>query len=546
MEFSSTQIRRRGATDFLTSYEHNCILQDSIPLKLVHTSYQSNCLCLDVAKIRQSDWTPLLNSISTAKTIQKIRFSSSWLNTRPVPVIHQDTQAIQVQIAHCLKKLFAKTNDVNELSFEHILFKGSSMTALGESLLGQHCNLASLSLRDCGIGDLGYSRLQNFLRGNTLLRTLDISACDLSAVAMSMIVDTLKSQFMMGHGKNWEDNLRYGTTGGERSTPSYSSGIKVVKLNDNHRLGESIVALLSAISCDDVRCLEKVELRNCDIHSSREIDHALQDLIEQVPDKLSVFDVRQNPMLDNDTSRALVQLLMSKLIENHPEIEYENLRSSPREPPRPKLVTSKIIGKVQKQHNSTYNIKDLVNEIDNLPVPLPSGTTNFVPYQTAARSLNRKLNEVCPNSTETASDHSSDSDLELDDVEYRDLPNSNNGTPKKKEKTKINWESLYHEERSKRLEQEGKSKNLEDKFRLMSKRITEMESLVIVKGEQLRVLHEEQLGHVLVEECFLETIESTFSKFQGFLRKLDNLGISEINDLPDFRNLMNLTQPDSE
>ena len=67
------------------------------------------------------------------------------------------------------------------------------------------------------------------------------------------------------------------------------------------RIGSSVVALFSSISEDDIRCLERVELRNCGIPSNREVDYALRELIENIPQKLSVFDLRQNPILDNDT-----------------------------------------------------------------------------------------------------------------------------------------------------------------------------------------------------------------------------------------------------
>ena len=54
-----------------------------------------------------------------------------------------------------------------------------------------------------------------------------------------------------------------------------------------------------------------------------------------------------------------------------------------------------------------------------------------------------------------------------------------------------------------------------DKFQLMSKRMTEMEEIVSAKNTEIRHLKEDQIGHVLVEENFLENIEATFSKFQG-------------------------------
>ncbi|CAG5102409.1 Oidioi.mRNA.OKI2018_I69.chr1.g287.t1.cds [Oikopleura dioica] len=508
MEFSSTRIRKRGVTDFLTSYEHNCILQDTIPLKLVKDSYQSNCLALDVSKLRYEDWSPLLNSLATAKTIQKIRFSSSWLNSKPVPVIHQEAAQIQTQIANSLKKLFSKKNDLNELSFEHFPIKGASMTALGEALLGQFCEISSLSLRDCSIGDLGYSRLQNFLRGNSILRKLDVSSCDLSAVAMSMIVDTLKSQFMMGHGKNWEENLREE----ERNVSS--------------TIGSSVVALFSSISEDDIRCLERVELRNCGIPSNREVDYALRELIENVPQKLSVFDLRQNPILDNDTSRALVQLLMATLIENHPNDDYESLTGSrtsfsPKNNNNNKIASAKI--------NTNLKPRNLSATYEVIPVP-------------SAKQSKRKpsaAHKKFPNSAETGSDSDLSDDFELEDMEFIDLPGSSSSSPNKAEKT--DWEKLYNEEKEKRKDEERKNKLLQDKFQLMSKRMTEMEEIVSAKNTEIRHLKEDQIGHVLVDENFLENIEATFSKFQGFLQRLNNLGISEIQNLPDFQNLIELT-----
>jgi len=51
----------------------------------------------------------------------------------------------------------------------------------------------------------------------------------------------------------------------------------------------------------------------------------------------------------------------------------------------------------------------------------------------------------------------------------------------------------------------------------MSKRMTEMEQILTAKNTEIQHLKEDELGHVLVEENFLENIEATFSKFQGIL-----------------------------
>ena len=52
--FSSTEIRRRGLTDFLTSYEQCCVLHNSIPLKIVTSSFCNNCLSIDASKVKNN------------------------------------------------------------------------------------------------------------------------------------------------------------------------------------------------------------------------------------------------------------------------------------------------------------------------------------------------------------------------------------------------------------------------------------------------------------------------------------------------------------
>jgi len=340
-----------------------------------------------------------------------------------------------------------------------------------------------------------------------------------------MIVDTLKSQFMMGHGKNWEENLREEHS---RNTVknSYFSGLQTIKMNKNPRIGSSVVALFSSISEDDIRCLERVELRNCGIPSNREVDYALQELIENIPENLAVFDLRQNSLLDSDTSRALVQLLMATLIENHPNDDYASLTGS-----RASFSTNNNYKIASAKVNTNLKTKNLSTTYD---IPAPSAQSERKPAKTAARHF--------PNSAETASNSDSSDDFELDDMEFIDLPGSRGSSPIKAEKK--DWERLYNEEKMKRKEDEKANQLVKDKFKLMSKRMTEMEQILTAKNTEIQHLKEDELGHVLVEENFLENIEATFSKFQGFLRRLNNLGISEIQNLPDFKNLIELTSPE--
>lgn len=66
-----------------------------------------------------------------------------------------------------------------------------------------------------------------------------------------------------------------------------------------------MIALLGAIIYDDIRCLERLELRKCSITSSAEFDSCLEDMLERMPTSLAVLDFRQNPIMENDSSRSL-------------------------------------------------------------------------------------------------------------------------------------------------------------------------------------------------------------------------------------------------
>ena len=68
--FKSTDIRHRAKTDFLTSYEHNCALRNSLPVKYVLSGIGGDTLIADVSKIRSADWAPLLQEGSKSIKVQ--------------------------------------------------------------------------------------------------------------------------------------------------------------------------------------------------------------------------------------------------------------------------------------------------------------------------------------------------------------------------------------------------------------------------------------------------------------------------------------------
>jgi hypothetical protein len=135
-------------------------------------------------------------------------------------------------------------------------------------------------------------------------------------------------------------------------------------------------------------------------------------LIEKAPKSLALLDFRENPLLENENSRNLVQFLMSKLFASNPNTEYEILKSlSPRET-KPRHRTRAKSPQSRKSQKS-ISMAELTMAMDNLPKKVSAGKVGYVPWRTAGKSVERKTKLVTKKfgvgSTET---QDSDSDPE--------------------------------------------------------------------------------------------------------------------------------------
>jgi hypothetical protein len=129
------------------------------------------------------------------------------------------------------------------------------VTELGNAFENKYCNLRSISLRGCEIGDLGFSKIYRFLKSKCI-PNINLSNCDLSPVSMTMIIEALKSQFNRGQSQFWIENLRKSD---QEIDQSKCAGIKTLKLNENSRLSDAVIPLLTAIIYDDLRSIERIE-----------------------------------------------------------------------------------------------------------------------------------------------------------------------------------------------------------------------------------------------------------------------------------------------
>ena len=82
------------------------------------------------------------------------------------------------------------------------------MSNLAFALEKDFCNLRVLSLSSSKMGDLGLSKIQKYLKNTETIERLDLSGCDLSPVATTIVIDMLKTRMLKGTGYFWTENLR--------------------------------------------------------------------------------------------------------------------------------------------------------------------------------------------------------------------------------------------------------------------------------------------------------------------------------------------------
>ena len=71
--FTSTDIRQKGVTDFLTAYQQNCALNGSIPIKPILNGIGGTALFIDISKVKFlltkkiQNGSPIQNSDSSSR-----------------------------------------------------------------------------------------------------------------------------------------------------------------------------------------------------------------------------------------------------------------------------------------------------------------------------------------------------------------------------------------------------------------------------------------------------------------------------------------------
>merc|ERR1719259_48834 len=106
------------------------------------------------------------------------------------------------------------------------------------------------------------------------------------------------------------------------------------------------------------------------------MNQALTGILQEPPELLETFDIRQNPVLQTMESKTLIQLLMTKLLTSHPNAEYLDLsgvsetdlgatKTISKKVQRKKKVLNVPKGLKTDESDGDFNIDDQYQELPN-------------------------------------------------------------------------------------------------------------------------------------------------------------------------------------
>lgn len=74
----TVQIQCRDAQDFEAYYDYVCAMQDSAPLPAVKANLSQGMLDFNGDRLKLTDWTPILNSLTINKQLQHVAVRSCY------------------------------------------------------------------------------------------------------------------------------------------------------------------------------------------------------------------------------------------------------------------------------------------------------------------------------------------------------------------------------------------------------------------------------------------------------------------------------------
>ncbi|ELT88150.1 hypothetical protein CAPTEDRAFT_222075 [Capitella teleta] len=554
----SVAVRQQGAFHFETHYDNLCALQASCPLAAVKARLPEGVLDVNGDRIRATDWMPIVNSLRINKTLDLVAIRSFYQNTlddhekngtkmrTKAPSIR--SKEITFRICKSLKECLVGTPTLSCIELQGLPLRERDLQALARGI-AKNATLKHISLESSSVGNDGLEILCKGVKNSKSLTSLNFSACGLSWKGAETLAKIIKHQAIKRHNEAWQDSLRY-----RRPDLDRMSGIRRITINCNTMIGDQGALALAEALKDDL-WLKALDLQQCGL-----TDVGSKALLEVLKynTAIVVMDLRQNPMIDQELLRSIMEQVMINC--NGQDTEYKWILAQPlhsedesmHKSPSPRARSKKRTKTLQNSFGKKTSIKisPSVRRSKSTPSrPSSQAAQNSepvkpgpgMPWRTAMRanryrgyppeSESERQYEAWSECSSPASspkarrantssvriDFSADEDDETETVRVI------RGQAPKTDFRDIKEVKVELEQLRRRLKEETQA------------RANAEERIIELTLENSRMRHEVETSQLrqslLDDDCVLDSIEQSFQQFHAFLDLLRDAGLGQLISL---------------
>ncbi|KAL0979685.1 hypothetical protein UPYG_G00188230 [Umbra pygmaea] len=530
----SVQIRRRGAQDFEAYYDYACAIQDSVPLPTVKANLSQGMLAFNGDRIRLTDWTPILSSLTINKQLQHVAVSSCYQSglsigeperyrsgfRKKIPVIR--SKEMTFKLCKTLRDCLTISPNLKTLQLHGLLLRERDLITLTKGL-AKSVSLENLSLAHCPIADEGLEVICQSVKYSSSIKTVDFTGCNLTWRGAEHMANIIKHQAMRRHSAAWAESLRY-------RKPEFEGmgGLRRVTLNCNTLVGDRGAAALAKELAEDF-WVKAMDLQKCGLSNKGTLS-----LLEALKSNTSlcVLDVRRNPLVDND----LVKTVIQRVLTNGPSSQYSWIKpTAPKDSQKVPGLKRKILGHTARgKATCRMGPRKLSSASREIPgVPQQTHPSRHIPWRTAERAGRQRqtpLDTVAEQSFERAAIVQVTVETESEEQDECSETKSPSAQSLQDRITVRQYKRLQVEleECRLRLAEERRARMKAD-TRLMEYEL-ENAQLRRVNFSLSEALQDQSRGScsVLEDDAVLDSIENSFSKFHAFLDLLKDAGMGQL------------------
>ena len=480
-------------------YSDACTKVGLAPNLFISKRIVKNVLHVKVEKIHPEDWQPVFKCLENDSSLVEIIIEIS----APGPMAQKPKfkSSFNVSTKNCLLKSLAScltcSSVLQKLSIISVPLKKGQLAILCKGL-SQNKSLTTLCLKGSLSGHTTFKEIFPTLRKSLNISHLDLSCCKLNEQSCELIGCLLRSQGLERHSEAWQHTLRY-------NIPDLGDigGIKRITLNANP-IGDDGCELIATALQDDY-WVKALDFQQCNLS-----DEGAKAILVMIQDSISlcVLDLRLNQCVSAEIIAKIDDIVSKNQSDRDTYTAYDLVDQPP--PVKPKPVRKSI---------SNLNLRNTLNE--SLKAKKASSYEKY--YSSILRSTVVRNQESL-------------SDVKQAEPESEKFPISVIHTPPSARKSITHNGRKVEEHYIFQMLDELKNDLKENKAELYKQREINAKLEMRVnelERENVYLKKSEMTSSGEIEPELLETIESSFNQFHGFLDLLKDAGYGDLCKLLD-------------